>query len=47
MRVDIKDLIYSGSLYLGTDTPVGPAALGVGVADDGNVTVFISLGKNW
>ncbi|MCE9679897.1 patatin-like phospholipase family protein [Shewanella sp. AS1] len=45
--VDIDDLIYGGSLYFGTDTSVGPAALGFGWADDGEMSVFLFLGKNW
>ncbi|RTR40366.1 patatin [Shewanella canadensis] len=45
--VDLDDLIYSGSLYFGTDTSMGPAALGFGWADDGEKTIFIFIGKNW
>jgi len=45
--VDLDDLIYSGSLYFGTDTSMGPAALGFGWADDGEMTIFIFVGKNW
>ncbi len=42
-----SDLIHSGSIYLGTDTSFGPAALGVGVTSDGESTFFLSIGKNW
>lgn len=45
--VDLDDLIYSGSLYFGTDTAIGPAALGVGWADSGDMTMFLFLGKSW
>jgi NTE family protein len=45
--VDLDDLIYGGSVYFGTDTSVGPAALGIGWADDGEASVFLFLGKNW
>ncbi|QYK01098.1 patatin-like phospholipase family protein [Shewanella psychrotolerans] len=45
--VSFDDLIYGGSLYLGTDTPIGPAAVGYGWTDDGENTVFLFLGKNW
>jgi len=45
--VDLDDLIYSGSLYFGTDTSMGPAALGFGWADDGEMSLFIFIGKNW
>ncbi|WOT05475.1 patatin-like phospholipase family protein [Shewanella youngdeokensis] len=45
--MSLNDLIYSGSLFLGTDTGIGPAALGFGAADDGEKTVFLFIGKNW
>ena len=43
--VSLSDLIYSGSLYLGADTGVGPTAIGFGWADDGEMTIFIFIGK--
>ena len=48
-RSDIKlnDLIYSGSLYLGTDTDLGSAALGVGLSDKGEHAVYLFIGKNF
>ena len=45
--VALDDLIYSGSIFLGIDTGVGPAAFGFGAADDGEKTVFLFIGKNW
>ncbi|WP_220757659.1 patatin-like phospholipase family protein [Shewanella colwelliana] len=45
--VSLDDLIYGGSVYFGTDTSVGPAALGFGWTDDGERSVFLFLGKNW
>ncbi|RYV03329.1 patatin [Shewanella sp. OPT22] len=45
--VDLKDLIYSGSLYLGTDTELGPAALGIGLSDKGEHAVYLFIGKNF
>ncbi len=45
--VSLDDLIYSGSLFLGIDTGVGPAALGFGASDDGEKTIFLFIGKNW
>ncbi|WP_299810548.1 patatin-like phospholipase family protein [uncultured Shewanella sp.] len=45
--VSLDDLIYAGSLYLGIDTSVGPAAFGFGASDDGEKTVFLFIGKNW
>ncbi|QFU21032.1 patatin-like phospholipase family protein [Shewanella eurypsychrophilus] len=46
-EADLSDLIFSGSLFLGTDTDIGPAALGFGWADDGEKTIFLFIGKNW
>ncbi|MCG9698261.1 patatin-like phospholipase family protein [Shewanella sp. Isolate11] len=46
-EVNLGDLIYGGSVYFGTDTSVGPAALGFGWADDGEKSIFLFLGKNW
>ena len=46
-NVSLDDLIYAGSLYLGIDTSVGPAAFGFGASDDGEKTVFLFIGKNW
>ncbi|GIU16539.1 MULTISPECIES: patatin-like phospholipase family protein [unclassified Shewanella] len=46
-NVSLDDLIYAGSLYLGIDTGVGPAAFGFGASDDGEKTVFLFIGKNW
>ena len=45
--VDIKDLIFSGSLYLGTDTSWGPAALGFGYSDTGDRAFYLFIGKNF
>lgn len=45
--VDLDDLIYSGSLYLGTDTTWGPAALGFGLSDNGEKAFYLFIGKNF
>ncbi|MGZ9899653.1 patatin-like phospholipase family protein [Shewanella gaetbuli] len=45
--VDLDDLIYSSSLYLGTDTSWGPAALGFGFSDTGDKSVYLFVGKNF
>lgn len=46
-NINLDDLIYSGSLFFGTDTTMGPAALGFGWAGDGEMTLFLFLGKSW
>ena len=45
--VKVDDLISSSGLYLGTDTSFGPAVFGIGFTNDGEHTMFLSLGKNW
>ncbi|MGI2170263.1 patatin-like phospholipase family protein [Shewanella sp. MF05960] len=46
-EMNINDLIYASSLYLGTDTDWGPAALGLGVSDRGDTAFYLFLGKNF
>lgn len=41
------DFIVSNSLYLGTDTSLGPVALGLGRADDNTPAFYFYLGKNF
>jgi outer membrane translocation and assembly module TamA len=43
-KIDADDFIYGGSLYLGTDTIMGPVALGYGANDDGANSVYFYLG---
>jgi len=40
-----EGLLKSGSLFIGADTPVGPAYLGYGRAADGNQSFYFFLGK--
>lgn len=42
-----KDLIFSNSVYLGTDTSLGPIALGYGRADDNTQAFYFYLGKSF
>jgi NTE family protein len=39
------ELLKSSSIFLGTDTPIGPAYLGYGRAADGNTAFYFYLGK--
>lgn len=45
--IDFGDLIYSGSLFLGTDTGIGPTALGFGFTNTGEQSVFLFMGNTW
>ena len=45
--VNINDLIYAASLYLGTDTNFGPAAIGIGASDKGEKAFYLFFGKNF
>lgn len=39
------DVLKSVGIFLGTDTPIGPAYLGYGLAEDGNEAFYFYLGK--
>lgn len=45
--VDHKNLILASSAYLGTDTSLGPIALGYGRTDDKTDAFYFYLGKNF
>ena len=42
--INVDDLIFAGSLYLGTNTRAGPIALGYGFSEDGERSVYFYLG---
>ncbi len=44
--VKFDDLIPAGSIFLSTDSKLGPIALGIGFADGDNNSVYFYLGKN-
>lgn len=44
-EVSLSDLIYASSLYIGTDTSMGPAALGFGITDMGDKSLYLFIGK--
>ncbi|MBL4744143.1 MAG: hypothetical protein JKX87_05845, partial [Cycloclasticus sp.] len=39
-----SDVITSGSVFVATDSPIGPLYLGYGAADDGNDSLYLFLG---
>ncbi|WP_394129306.1 patatin-like phospholipase family protein [Shewanella maritima] len=45
--INIDELIFAGSLFLGTDTEWGPAAVGLGASDTGEKAFYLFLGKNF
>ena len=45
--VTLTDLSYASSLYIGTDTSMGPAALGFGITDLGDKSFYLFVGKNF
>lgn len=45
--IDYADLITSGSLFFGLDSPLGPVYLGAGYAESGQRSMFMSLGKTF
>ncbi len=42
--IDYADLIYSGSVFLGWDSPIGPAYLAWGKSDTGNQSAYLFIG---
>jgi len=44
--VRFSDLITAGSIFVGTDTKLGPIALAIGAAEGNNNAVYFYLGKN-
>jgi NTE family protein len=45
--VSFSSLRYSGSVFLGADTPIGPVYLAYGHSDDGQGAVYFYLGNPW
>jgi NTE family protein len=39
------DLLTSGAVFIGADTPLGPFYLGFGAAADGNQSAYLFLGR--
>jgi len=43
--IDLDDLVYAGSLFLGVDTPIGPVFLAWGRANSGDSALYFYLGN--
>jgi len=43
----LDDNIFAGSVYLGADTPLGPAYLAYGLAEGGQSSLYLFLGTPW
>jgi NTE family protein len=43
-EIALDDLLVSGSLFAGLDTPIGPFLLGYGLTEGGRSRVYFSLG---
>ncbi len=44
-QVDLDDLIYAGSAFLGVDSPLGPIYLGVGHSSVDRTSVYLNFGS--
>jgi len=44
-RAAFDRTIYAGSVYSALDTPIGPIYFGIGLAEEGQETVFLRLGQ--
>ncbi|MFK7885839.1 MAG: patatin-like phospholipase family protein [Gammaproteobacteria bacterium] len=45
--VDFDSLRFGGSLFVGLDTPIGPAYLAYGIAENGNTATYFFLGQRF
>jgi len=43
---DDRDLLHSAVIYLGGETPFGPAYLGLGFTNDGNINLYMQVGAH-
>ena len=43
--VGFDDLRYSGSLFIGADSPIGPVYLAAGYSDSGDATLYFYVGN--
>ncbi len=43
----LNDLIYAGSVFLGIDSPIGPVYLAYGMAEGGNDTGYLFVGRSF
>jgi NTE family protein len=46
-HVKQQEMLGASSVYIGSNTALGPLSFGVGLAEQGHRSVFISLGKNY
>ncbi len=44
--INYDELITAGSVYISTDSKLGPVAIAVGYTEDGNSAIYFYLGKN-
>ena len=45
--VSLENTIFSGSVFLGFDTPIGPAYVGYGIAESGDRSAYMYLGPRF
>lgn len=42
--IDLEDLCFASSIFVGTDSVLGPVYFAVGIAEGGNVSTYLSIG---
>lgn len=45
--ISVSSMISSGAIFLGWDSPIGPAFLGYGLSENSNESLYVSLGKRF
>ena len=44
-EIGIDDLLYSGSVFLGAETPIGPVYLALGYHESGDTAAYFYVGN--
>ena len=44
--ISVEEIIAAGSIYISTDSKLGPVALAYGFTEDDNSAIYFYLGKN-
>ena len=46
-EIMLDDLVYGGSVFVGSDTQIGPIALAFGITDTREHTIYLFIGKGF
>ena len=46
-EMGFDDLRYAGSLFIGAESPLGPAYFAIGYTDEGDAAAYFYIGNPW